>query len=553
MVEDPYSILNVYSDCTYDEAKAAYRQAALMHHPDRQPPARKEEAARRFRVIAQAFQQICQDLGRPIDPAGLKHADSQKSGGSNRKPTSAVGTTTAPVIKPAPSHNSSSALVRSPSTKAITQSPQSQKAISARAEPAARSEKALQAPRTVTKSQPKEAIQPEEQYSSEESDHEPSGNSRHPSRLPPPSSTAEVSDPVGDYPSSTHYSGRPHHSSSRRSSFSHPSGRGDLSNSRAPISDYYDHPLGPKQYARQPEYPDHRHRPQQLYDLPGNGGGSKEWDFGLGDDDFFGGGKDRFAAGNSMMNEMSSGFDRMMSTAFKGLSMAGPDPAELARMDGGQNCSMRMRQSKMVMGRTEDGSWAGKRMEKQMNMANGRLEVNENAQDIRMGGRSGGSSRYSPRNGNVRGNGEDWDPPPAYHGGGGEEEYSGREGYEPNMEHYQPGYQHPHIRQGDPPAGLVQGGYGAMMGRMAHGEMISGHGRQGSLSRARNSMAGPDGYPTDAHRLQRRPSSRFDYPSELAHASRPPPIGHPVYAVGPPPIPGSLTRRPSADIGPARY
>ncbi|KAH9466348.1 hypothetical protein Pst134EB_001403 [Puccinia striiformis f. sp. tritici] len=241
--------------------------------------------------------------------------------------------------------------------------------------------------------------------------------------------------------------------------------------------------------------------------------GIKSGTSGWGGDDFFSSGADRFGPGSSMMNDMSSGFDRMMSTAFKGLNMAGPDPAELARMDSGQNCSMRMRQSKMVMGRTEDGTWAGKRMEKQMNMADGRIEVNENAQDIRMGGRAGGSSRYPPRNGNVRGNAEDWDPPPAYQGGG--EENYGPEGYGPNMQQYQPGYQHPQPRHGGHPAALDQGGYGG------YGEMVPGPRRQASVSRSRHSASGVDGYPDGGGRLQRRPSSRFDYGSELAHASRP--------------------------------
>ncbi|EFP77207.2 hypothetical protein PGT21_009715 [Puccinia graminis f. sp. tritici] len=539
MMDDPYSILNVYPDCTYEEAKAAYRQAALMHHPDRQPSARREEATRRFRVVAQAFQQICQELGHPIDLNDLKPGGSQMSNGSStRKSTSASTTNSNPAsIKPAP-NDKSAVLARSPSTKAITQAPKSQKAISAKPEPASRSESALQTRPAVSKSKHKapQANQPDEEYSSEESDHEAS----HQSRLPPP--TAQINEPVADYPSS-YYHGRPHPSSSRRSSFSHPGG--DLLNSRAPANDYYHHPLGPpKQCARQPEQPDHR---QQLYNLPGSGGRGKEWDFGLGEDDFFNSGTDRFGPGSSMMNEISSGFDRMMSTAFKGLSMAGPDPAELARMDGGQNCSMRMRQSKMVMGRTEDGSWAGKRMEKQMNMANGRLEVNENAQDIRMGGRAGGS-RYPTRNGNPRGNAEDWDPPPAYQGGG-EEDCYGPESYDPNMEHYQPGYQHPQSRLGGHPAALVQGGYGPMS-RMGHGEMIPGHGRQGSLSRSRNSVSGiPDGYPDDGNRLQRRPSY---YAPELAHPSRPPPMAHPAFAVGPPLIGRSLARRPSGEIS-ARY
>ncbi|KAI7962947.1 hypothetical protein MJO28_001041 [Puccinia striiformis f. sp. tritici] len=541
MMDDPYTVLNVYPDCTYEEAKAAYRKAALMHHPDRHPPARKDEAARRFRILAQAFHQICSELGHPIEPTDVKPGGSPaRSSSSSRKSHSTTPTVITAKNSPAP-NGKAPALTRGPSVKAISQPPKVQKAISGKAEPAGRSENALQARPPATKSHPKasQVDEPEEEYSSEESEHEPSYNSRQPSRLPP--STSERNEHVAEYPID-HYSGHPRPQSSRRSSFTHP--RGDLSRSREPVNDYHHHhhPLGPKQYARQPQYPEHR---EQLYSLPGNGGRDKEWDFGLGGDDFFSSGADRFGPGSSMMNDMSSGFDRMMSTAFKGLNMAGPDPAELARMDSGQNCSMRMRQSKMVMGRTEDGTWAGKRMEKQMNMADGRIEVNENAQDIRMGGRAGGSSRYPPRNGNVRGNAEDWDPPPAYQGGG--EENYGPEGYGPNMQQYQPGYQHPQPRHGGHPAALDQGGYGG------YGEMVPGPRRQASVSRSRHSASGVDGYPDGGGRLQRRPSSRFDYGSELAHASRPPPMGHPAaFAVGPPPMGRSLARRPSGDVG-ARY
>jgi len=543
-MEDPYTVLNVYSDCTLEEAKAAYRRAALTHHPDRQPPARKEEAARRFKIIAQAFQQICQRLGHPIDLTD-KSSDSQASHGS----TNNKSTCTAIISKGPPSIKSSTngkipALPNGSSTKAIGQASKTHKAISAKPEPSGRSESSLQHRPPVAKSRPSpsQADEYEEEDSSEESEQEQSYDTRHSSRLSPP--IAELNHPAADYPSN-HYSGRPHPSTSRRSSFSHPGA--ELSNSRAPVNDYYHHPLGPKQYGRQPGYPEPR---QQLYNLPGTGGGrDKQWDFGLGEDDFFSSGSDRFGPGTSMMNEVSSGFDRMMSTAFKGLSMAGPDPAELARMDGGQNCAMRMRQSKMVMGRTEDGSWAGKRMEKQMNMANGRLEINENAQDIRMGGRPGGSTRYPPREGNMRGGAEDWDPPPAYQGGG-EEEYYGMEGYEPNMAHYQPGgYHQAQVRHRGHPAMLGHEGNGPMS-RMGHREMVPSLGRRGSVSRAHGGFPGPDGYPEEAGRLQRRPS----YGPELAHLSRPPPpMVHPAFLDGPPPpMSRSLARRASGDIS-ARY
>ncbi|PLW11715.1 hypothetical protein PCANC_17308 [Puccinia coronata f. sp. avenae] len=589
-MEDPYTILNIYPDCTYDEAKAAYRKAALMHHPDRQPPARKEEAARRFRIIAQAFHQICQDLGHPIEATSNEksagsQSNSQTSNNNNNKnnnsrnikpnppavaattknaPRSIASSTTASSKAPALARNNSS------STKAITQAsnPHHDRDLSVRPEHRqamgpGRSETAAVRARAPSAAKPRPIDdQPEEDGSSAESEHEePCYTSRHSSGPPPHSS--EFHHPIADYPSHHHYAhhpSQPHPPISRRSSFSHPG----AAEGRAPLNDYYvpPHHAGYHAYGRHhPQYPGPRQQQQQqqqqqLYNLPPNsrsagGGEDKQWDLGLGSDDFFAGSAaaDRFGMGSSMMNEMSSGFDRMMSSAFKGLSMAGPDPAELARsMDGGQNCAMRMRQSKMVMGRTDDGSWAGKRMEKQMNMANGRLEVNENAQDIRVRGRPGGSTQYPPtRDGNMRGTGEDWDPPPAYQGGVGDEEYFGPEGYQPTSY-----AQHGAVRHGGgyPAAAMLEPEGYEPMSRVhghGHGEMVPSLGRRGSVSRVRNGP--PDGYPDEPGRLQRRPS--YAAP-DLAHSARAPPMVHPGYSIGAPPIGRSLARRASGEVF-ARY
>ncbi|POW17311.1 hypothetical protein PSTT_00736 [Puccinia striiformis] len=511
MMDDPYTVLNVYPDCTYEEAKAAYRKAALMHHPDRHPPARKDEAARRFRILAQAFHQICSELGHPIEPTDVKPGGSPaRSSSSSRKSHSTTPTVITAKNSPAP-NGKAPALTRGPSVKAISQPPKVQKAISGKAEPAGRSENALQARPPATKSHPK-----------------------LPRSMSPKRSTPQKNPSTSHLTTPANHLGFLHRLQNAMNTW--PSIRS--------TTILATHGLNPAAAPRLP-IPGAIflavESPSTTIITTTTHLGLNKWDFGLGGDDFFSSGADRFGPGSSMMNDMSSGFDRMMSTAFKGLNMAGPDPAELARMDSGQNCSMRMRQSKMVMGRTEDGTWAGKRMEKQMNMADGRIEVNENAQDIRMGGRAGGSSRYPPRNGNVRGNAEDWDPPPAYQGGG--EENYGPEGYGPNMQQYQ----HPQPRHGGHPAALDQGGYGG------YGEMVPGPRRQASVSRSRHSASGVDGYPDGGGRLQRRPSSRFDYGSELAHASRPPPMGHPAaFAVGPPPMGRSLARRPSGDVG-ARY
>ncbi|KAH9466349.1 hypothetical protein Pst134EB_001404 [Puccinia striiformis f. sp. tritici] len=127
MMDDPYTVLNVYPDCTYEEAKAAYRKAALMHHPDRHPPARKDEAARRFRILAQAFHQICSELGHPIEPTDVKPGGSPaRSSSSSRKSHSTTPTVITAKNSPAP-NGKAPALTRGPSVKAISQPPKVQK------------------------------------------------------------------------------------------------------------------------------------------------------------------------------------------------------------------------------------------------------------------------------------------------------------------------------------------------------------------------------------------------------------------------------------------
>lgn len=542
-MDDPYTILNIYPDCTIEEAKAAYRKAALLHHPDRHPPARKPEAERRFRILAQAFQQVCKKLGHPVTPSEVS-----PGAAAEPKKSTAAATRTSPALSRSTSQTQRVASHPRGAKKAITAKPEPNPPS---AQPSTRSLAAR--PPAVPPQSPQDS-EPDALYQDGELDPPPSRD-RCPSHLDPPSDRIGLGRPdqaeLDTYhPPPT----RAHPPLSRRSSFSHP-GQEQPSHHhqihpRGALHDHDHLAYGSKDPHRQPQYPSRG----QLYNLD-QGRRDKDWDLGFGGDDFFSSGPDRFGPMSAMMQNVTSGFDSMMSSAFQGLSMAGPDPAELARMDGGSNCSMRMRQSKMVMGRTEDGSWAGKRMEKQMNMSNGRLEVNENAQDIRLGGRSGntpgGSQHYPPRNGNMRSNAEDWDPPPAYQGSQGG--YGGYDAYEePGMNGYQPAYHHPQGRSGAN-HGYLQGGMGGPVSRSASGlnanrDMIPTRGRHGSLSRMSHPHMAGESDQYDDIGPPRGLSSRFDYGSDVGYHTRDVPMGRRELALGHAPSGRALIRRASGEV-----
>ncbi|CAH7675355.1 hypothetical protein PPACK8108_LOCUS10355 [Phakopsora pachyrhizi] len=392
-MDDPYSILNIYPDCTYDEARTAYKKAALMHHPDRHPPSRRAEAERRFRILANAFQQICFELGHPIEPSDL--VNRQENSGDMEK-----SQYKAPSTKADRSQNSSSRGLLNGK-----QSTPSCEVVRAAADVEDLGDATPLKGDLPAKSRCS-SIQPDLGFDRRAV----SGPiaSRWPREGPQiDEGHDDYSEPSQMYPQVN-----------RRSSFS---------------SRPSDYPGGYRRGTNQENYPEHHSRYREsnyggsrneLYDMRSSRkehhGRDDDWDLGLGSDDFFGGkgrSRDPFGQAGVMMSNIGSGFDNMMAGAFRGLSMAGPDPNELMEMDSG-SCTMRVRQSKMVMGRTDDGSWAGKKMEKHMQMGNGRLEVSENAQDIRMGGRNSGSGRcgYGSGPGYCR-NPKSWDPPPAYDGG----------------------------------------------------------------------------------------------------------------------------------------
>ncbi|KAK3073486.1 hypothetical protein LTR53_004920 [Teratosphaeriaceae sp. CCFEE 6253] len=52
---NPYTVLAIPTAATHDQIKSAYRKAALKHHPDKAPPAEKDNAHAKFQEIAFAY------------------------------------------------------------------------------------------------------------------------------------------------------------------------------------------------------------------------------------------------------------------------------------------------------------------------------------------------------------------------------------------------------------------------------------------------------------------------------------------------------------------
>lgn len=62
-MRDPYDTLGVSPTATLDDIKTAYRKAARLYHPDRNPAA---DAAARFRAIQAAYE-LLSDEGKRRD------------------------------------------------------------------------------------------------------------------------------------------------------------------------------------------------------------------------------------------------------------------------------------------------------------------------------------------------------------------------------------------------------------------------------------------------------------------------------------------------------
>ncbi len=54
-MQDPYRVLGVRRGAPEEEIRTAYRRRAKRIHPDTVPPARREEATRRFQQLQEAY------------------------------------------------------------------------------------------------------------------------------------------------------------------------------------------------------------------------------------------------------------------------------------------------------------------------------------------------------------------------------------------------------------------------------------------------------------------------------------------------------------------
>ena len=64
---NPYSVLGVAPGVCENTLKAAFRQRALLYHPDRNPPCHREEAEQAFKDINEAYERLlctCKQDGR---------------------------------------------------------------------------------------------------------------------------------------------------------------------------------------------------------------------------------------------------------------------------------------------------------------------------------------------------------------------------------------------------------------------------------------------------------------------------------------------------------
>lgn len=467
-MDDPYSILNVYSDCTYEEAKAAYRKAALLHHPDRQPLSRKSEAERRFRILSNAFQQVCHELGHPIEPPEIVPSVQPILTTSNTSPSALLKPSSVTSSKlnhsnlsKLPVLNKSARLNDDRSHPSIPDELTNRRSLRLPREELIRNREmdeleqqspyddndALDRPVYVNTQLPKTAYtqdnQPtfqrvsNRQYTQDPPLHrgyreEGGGNRRNDDRSVPIEDTRHDQYPASRRSISSQYP------ASRRSSFSQSNGP-DYNGPRR--RELVENPSNSRSYNQD------RSRPNDLYDLKpmsnrNNGfNGTDEWDnaFGLPVDDFFGNrSSDPFNTSNNKMSDLSLGFDKLLSNAMTGLNIGGPNPNTLDNIGTNPDCMMRVRQSKTVMGQNLDGSWSGQKLDKQMRVANGRMEINENGQEIKIGGRNHGHGQSARHHPNGRGHGEDWDPPPAYEGDDDEFAHDERPRHHPDDYHPHP-------------------------------------------------------------------------------------------------------------------
>ena len=81
--ETYYAVLQLSQTATLQEIKKAYRKLALQHHPDRNPPEKKDQATIQFRRVNEAYEVLSDEDQRRQYDADLKYGRAGGDGGSS--------------------------------------------------------------------------------------------------------------------------------------------------------------------------------------------------------------------------------------------------------------------------------------------------------------------------------------------------------------------------------------------------------------------------------------------------------------------------------------
>mmetsp|Transcript_25123 Transcript_25123/g.37968 ORF Transcript_25123/g.37968 Transcript_25123/m.37968 type:complete len:313 (+) Transcript_25123:59-997(+) len=78
-----YEVLEIQPSATLQDIKKSYRKLALLHHPDRNPPKKKDEATGKFRQVNEAYEVLSDEDKRRIYDADLRSGRPYGGGGAS--------------------------------------------------------------------------------------------------------------------------------------------------------------------------------------------------------------------------------------------------------------------------------------------------------------------------------------------------------------------------------------------------------------------------------------------------------------------------------------
>lgn len=80
--ENYYDVLGVDKTCQLKDIKKAYRKLALLYHPDRVPPEKKEESTVKFRQVSEAYEILSDESKRAEYDRSLRFGGTGSGGSS---------------------------------------------------------------------------------------------------------------------------------------------------------------------------------------------------------------------------------------------------------------------------------------------------------------------------------------------------------------------------------------------------------------------------------------------------------------------------------------